>query len=240
MILIITVLAFLSILFFATNDVEASLSDLENIKPADPNRPETESPTTDSTEPDTNSRTQDEAESTQDEAESGVANTQLYQTEENYCNDNVIDDITFQGYAVKVGTNNPDRLYRTPNKDLILGLGGNDLIIGSGDGDIICGGTGDVYLLGESYREIILRQPGSPGNDVIFGQDGKDYIIGGLGNDFLLGGSGDYSIDGAQGNYNDDDDVNDFMDGGRCNDYCEDIALKTFVNCEFEDDGIIK
>ena len=229
------VLSFLSILLFATSAVEASLSDLENIKPSRPINPETESPT------------QDEAEAespTQDEAESGVANTRTYPTEEEYCKVNILneDPKTREDYILKFGTNDADKIYGTPDKDLILGLDGTDLIFGMGNDDIICGGKGDDYIRGESESEpgnkVIIQEPG---NDLIFGQDGKDGLYGGPGNDFLQGSIGnDHLVGDDGGDLNYENDGNDLMDGGADSDGCEDQQGKTFLNCELEWDGIIK
>jgi Ca2+-binding RTX toxin-like protein len=135
----------------------------------------------------------------------------LFPSEENYCNADLVDENTFQGYTIKTGTNNADQLFGTSNKDLILGLDGDDMIYGSGDDDIICGGKGHDYLFGESHPNVIIRQPGNPGKDLIFGQEGNDTINGGPGNDILQGGSGNNFFVGDQGN--------DYILGGGGADY---------------------
>lgn len=93
--LLITIMTCLATLFFAINDVGASLSDLDNIQPPYPIKPETGSPETDSTDP----QTPDQADSdegntrdsikpetgsqTQGEAELEL-NPKTYPTEEKY------------------------------------------------------------------------------------------------------------------------------------------------------------
>jgi Ca2+-binding RTX toxin-like protein len=251
MILLITMLASLSILFFAINAVEASLSDLDNIKPSRPINPET-----DSSQDEAKSPPQEEAESpTQDEAESGVANTRTYPTEEEYCRVNLLDgDSTREGYILKFGTNNDDELYGTPNRDLIFGLDGNDKIYGREGGDIICGGKGNDVIegdpLGYNSDEVFQSKNGDNGDlpksvsaDLIFGQEGEDSILGGEGNDLIQGGTGDDSIYGHYGVWTGGEihnDGNDLIDGGPGDDNCYDHDLKTFLNCEYTDDAIVK
>lgn len=70
--LLITILTCLTTLFFAINDVGASLSDLENIKPTNPIKPEINSSETDSTDPEINSRTQVESESDRENTEGSI------------------------------------------------------------------------------------------------------------------------------------------------------------------------
>lgn len=248
MILVIVMLATLSILLFAVNVVEASLSDLDNIKPTDPIEPERE-PTPQDEEDlerestNNNEFTEPETEPpTQDEVKSGAPNTRTYPTEDKYCQVNFLDgDSTRDGYILKFGTNNDDELYGTPNRDLLFGLDGNDRISGLGNDDIICGGKGDDYIQGESEagNKVKIDQPG---NDLIFGQDGEDNVYGGPGDDVLQGSNGDDHLVGDDGGdliY--ENDGNDLMDGGSgIDDSCEDQQGKTFVNCESKWDGIIK
>ena len=117
--------------------------------------------------------------------DSSILDTEsLSPSEENYCNADLVDDNTYQGYTIKAGTNNADQLSGTPNKDLILGLDGDDQIVGLGEGDIICGGKGNDELYGDlGYKMKVPR----PGKDIIFGQEGNDLIRGGPGSDSTSG-----------------------------------------------------
>ena len=243
MISVIVVLSFLSIPLFAISAVEASLSDLENIKPSSPINPETESPEDDA-----------EADSpTQDEAESGIANTRTYPTEAEYCKVNILneDPKTRGGYILKFGTNSDDELYGTPNRDLLFGLDGNDKIYGLEGQDIICGGKGNDVSYGDppEYNPDEVFQsknediPKSVGADLIFGQEGTDSIYGGVGNDLIQGGTGDDSLYGHNGVWTGGEihnDGNDFIDGGPGDDNCHDHQSQTYVNCEYDDDAIVK
>ena len=121
----------------------------------------------------------------------------LSPSEEIYCNADLVDDNTFQGYAIKAGTNKSDLIAGTINKDLIMGMDGDDQIIGLGEGDIICGGKGNDELYGESGNKMTVPRPGK---DIIFGQEGNDLIRGGPGSDSLQGGSGDDLFLGNEGN----------------------------------------
>lgn len=246
--LVITILTSLSILFFAINAVEASLSDLDNIKPSRPINPETDSPQDEAESP-----PQDEAESpTQDEAESGVANTRTYPTEEEYCQVNLLDrDSTREGYILKFGTNNDDELYGTPNRDLLFGLDGNDKIYGLEGEDIICGGKGNDVSYGDppgyNSDEVFKSKngglPKSVSADLIFGQEGTDTIYGGAGNDLIQGGTGDDSLYGHDGVFTGGEihnDGNDLIDGGPGDDSCHDHQSKTYLNCEYTDSAVVK
>jgi Ca2+-binding RTX toxin-like protein len=254
-------LASLSILFFGISAVDASLSDLDNIKPTDPIEPETESPTEEKEQSDrqgtnTNDFVKPETKPpTQDEAESGLGNTRTYPTEEEYCRVNLLDgDSTREGYILKFGTNNDDELYGTPNRDLIFGLDGNDKIYGREGGDIICGGKGNDVIegdpLGYNSDEVFQSKNGDNGDlpksvsaDLIFGQEGEDSILGGEGNDLIQGGTGDDSIYGHYGVWTGGEihnDGNDLIDGGPGDDNCYDHEWKTFLNCEYTDDAVVK
>ena len=130
--------------------------------------------------------------------DSSIMDTEsLSPSEENYCDADLINENTYQGYTIKAGTNNADLLSGTPNKDLILGLDGDDQIVGLGEGDIICGGKGNDELYGDlGYKMKVPR----PGKDIIFGQEGNDLIRGGPGSDSLQGDSGDDLFWGNEGN----------------------------------------
>ncbi len=238
MILAFILLTSIPILLFGISAVDASLSDLNNIKPTVPIDPETES------------RKGEAESSTQDGT---------YPTESHYCKVDLVDDSTFLGYTIKAGTDNNDQLIGTANKDLILGLDGDDWIHGSGGDDIICGGNGNDHLFGESYPNVIIRQPGNPGKDFIFGQEGNDIINNGEelerdygdAGDILYGGPGDDAITGNDGNDKlsggngkdtlDGGDGKDQLDGGLGDDRCYDNQVETFptfLNCEEGDPAV--
>lgn len=237
MILVVVMLATISILFFALDPVEGSLSDLDNIKPSSPVNPETDSQ-------------QDEAEpALQEEVESGAPNTRTYPTEDEYCKVDILneDPKTREGYILKFGTNNDDELYGTSNRDLILALDGNDKIYGLEGGDIICGGDGSDVAYGDPYISDKLtksqnRELPKGSADLIFGQEGKDAAYGGVGNDLIQGGVGDDYLFGDEGISHGDfnNEGNDLIDGGAGDDSCHDHASKTYLNCEYTDDAVIK
>lgn len=267
--LLITIMTCLATLFFAINDVGASLSDLNNIQPPYPIKPETGSPETDSTDPE-NSETQDQADSdegntrdsitpeTGSETQGGAElelNPKTYPTEEKYCKINILGENPPEGgFVVKIGTNDADELYGTPKSDLILGLDGNDIIFGLGAGDIICGGKGDDVAYGDdeyqgsSSSEITTSRnedlTKSWGHDLIFGQEGKDTVRAGAGNDVLQGGTGDDTLYGHYGVWTGgasiQNDGNDLIDGGPGDDACHDHQSKTYLHCEYKDNAIVK
>lgn len=263
---LIALLACLSPALFALNDAAAALSDLENIKPTSPSETETESDRDNTKESKTDSSEQDESVSdgentnesimsgsqaeTQDGTQSGITDTETYPTEDAYCKINIVEHKQArQGYVLKFGTNNNDKLSGTPNSDLIFGLDGNDIIYGLEGGDIICGGNGNDVIYGDpessSSSEIPKGDlPKSWSQDLIFGQDGDDTIYGGAGSDIIQGGIGEDSLyghngvwTGGQGIHN---DGNDLIDGGPGDDGCHDHQLKTFLNCEYTSDAIVK
>ena len=128
-------------------------------------------------------------------------------TEKNFCSNNLIGKQTFQGYSIISGTNNPDNLNGTTNRDLILGLDGDDKINGLGEGDVICGGKGNDDLRGDTVFDPEEMQNIPPsGKDLIFGQEGNDIILGGAEDDFLYGGAGNDVFYGHQGD--------DYIQGG--------------------------
>ena len=98
--------------------------------------------------------------------------------------------------ATLIGTEGPDRLRGTPEKDVIVGLGGRDQISGDGGNDVICGGgRSDVINPGRG-EDTVYGQGGpdgfypSPGADRIYGGGGDDFLTFGLGRDRLSGGPG--------------------------------------------------
>ena len=78
-----------------------------------------------------------------------------------------------------VGTNGPDEIVGTPNRDVIGALDGNDKVRGLGGKDRICGGKNKDTL------------KGGTGKDKLFGQKGRDRLRGGGAKDVCKGGKGD-------------------------------------------------
>jgi len=116
------------------------------------------------------------------------------------------------------GTEGPDTLTGTAEKDYIYGYGGDDRISGLEEDDRIRGGKGDDTIHGDDGRDRIL---GGSGNDVIFGDDGNDVLIGGPGDDTLTGGLGKDTFRCGEGN----DTVMDFN-------RAEDTINATAAGCE--------
>ena len=122
--------------------------------------------------------------------------------------------------ATIVGTEGFDRIYGTPEDDVIVSLGGRDVIragegndtICSGDGrDKVFGGPGDDWISGGSANDRLI---GQQGDDTLRGEGGRDYLKGSTGSDTIFGGGGnDQLIDGGPGP--------DFLDAGRGVDRCE-------------------
>lgn len=80
-----------------------------------------------------------------------------------------------------VGSEGPDVLHGTPERDVIWGGGGDDEIYGSLGNDLVCGGPGTDVV------------HGGRGNDEVDGGSGDgDRVIGDLGDDKVLGGAGSY------------------------------------------------
>ncbi len=141
------------------------------------------------------------------------------------------------GYAVRRGTNGPDRIRGTRGPDLIFGLGGADVIWGLGGNDIICGGAGADRIYGGHGRDYIdggLGRDtiyggfdadvihGRNGGDLIHGGPGNDWISGDLLDDHLYGDAGDDVLIGAHGT--------DFLHGGEDSDWLRgDTGHDTFV-----------
>jgi Ca2+-binding RTX toxin-like protein len=116
--------------------------------------------------------------------------------------------------AKVVGTDGPDVLRGTPERDVIFAGGGEDEVFGSLGNDLLCGGLGDDLI------------HGGRGNDDVDGGAGTDRVIGDLGDDKIVGGTGDadevagsLGIDRVSGGPGDFDLVHgdygyDRMDGG--------------------------
>jgi Ca2+-binding RTX toxin-like protein len=113
-----------------------------------------------------------------------------------------------------VGTDGPDVLRGTPERDVIFGGGGDDEILGSLGNDLLCGGPGDDLIHGGRGNDEV---DGGPGTDRAIGDLGDDKVMGGpgdadevagsLGIDTLNGGPGDFDL--VHGDYG-----YDRMDGG--------------------------
>jgi Ca2+-binding RTX toxin-like protein len=94
------------------------------------------------------------------------------------------------------GTDGPDTLTGTAEKDYIYGYGGDDMISGLEGGDQIRARDGDDTIHGDQGRDRI--RAGS-GNDLIFGDDGNDVLIAGPGDDTLTGGPGKDTFNCGEG-----------------------------------------
>ncbi|MBW4496095.1 MAG: hypothetical protein KME26_24090 [Oscillatoria princeps RMCB-10] len=98
----------------------------------------------------------------------------------------------------------------------VLGLNGSDYITGSPGVDIINGNQESDTIDGAGGGDLLL---GGQNNDIIFGKQGDDGIAGNKGNDTLYGGEGNDYINGSQ-----DEDIifgelgDDILRGGKGND----------------------
>jgi beta-lactamase superfamily II metal-dependent hydrolase len=81
-----------------------------------------------------------------------------------------------------VGTNGPEVLDGTADKDIICGLRGSDEIAGAGSRDVLIGGAGVDEMLGGGSNDRLL---GNRGNDDLDGGPGRDRCRGGEGKDFF-------------------------------------------------------
>ena len=88
--------------------------------------------------------------------------------------------------ATIVGTDGPDTLHGTADRDVIVALGGADTVYGRDGRDLICGGDGADVLVG------------GPKGDLLVGGDGDDTLRGGLGRDALDDGAGDDVVNGGE------------------------------------------
>jgi Ca2+-binding RTX toxin-like protein len=117
--------------------------------------------------------------------------------------------------AMIIGTEAPDFLRGTPERDVIWGGGGADMISGSLGNDLICGGPGADLIHGGRGNDV--ADGGAGDDDEVIGDLGDDKLIGGTGNadevagslgiDTLNGGRGDFDL--VHGDYG-----YDRMDGG--------------------------
>jgi Ca2+-binding RTX toxin-like protein len=94
--------------------------------------------------------------------------------------------------ATIIGTDQPERIRGTRERDVIVGLGGDDVIIGGRGNDAICGGRGDDKI--RSGRGSDATQ-GDAGNDDVDTGPGYDWLYGEPGNDVLDGGPSNALLD---------------------------------------------
>ncbi len=114
-----------------------------------------------------------------------------------------------------VGTDGPDVLQGTPERDVIWGGEGDDEIHGSLGNDLLCGGPGADLVHGGRGNDVANggagdddRVIGDLGDDHLFGGPGDaDEVAGSLGIDTLNGGGGNFDL--VHGDYG-----YDRMDGG--------------------------
>ena len=94
------------------------------------------------------------------------------------------------------GTDGPDVLQGSVERESIRGRGGADVIYGRGGTDLILGNAGnDVIYLGPGRYRFFANEVewqdvgiGGAGDDRIYGGTGADYLSGGGGNDRLYSG----------------------------------------------------
>ena len=87
-----------------------------------------------------------------------------------------------------IGTQGPDRLDGTPERDVIAGRGGADTILGLEGHDVLCGGADADEIRGGAGADVVW---GGRGEDFLAGGDGHDDLLGGRRLDLLEGGKGD-------------------------------------------------
>ncbi len=88
-----------------------------------------------------------------------------------------------------LGTEGPDKLRGTDERDVILALGGDDRIDGRGGNDVICGGAGRDLIKGGSGADKIFA--GADGRSTQRSDDGIRLMVG----DVVQGGPGGDLID---------------------------------------------
>ena len=84
----------------------------------------------------------------------------------------------------------------TGQRMTVDGNGGSDKVFGSPEDDIIRGGAGNDEIHGDAGNDTIMA---GPDNDVIFGGSGADKLDGDDGRDLIMGGDGDDVISGGAG-----------------------------------------
>jgi Ca2+-binding RTX toxin-like protein len=85
-----------------------------------------------------------------------------------------------------VGTDDPDTINGSEERDRIFGLDGNDTLLGNGGNDRLSGGFGEDTMRGHAGNDHFF---GGRDNDVMNGGSGSDYLASSPGNDKLYGSS---------------------------------------------------
>jgi Ca2+-binding RTX toxin-like protein len=188
--LVFILLTSVPISLFGIGTTEASLSDLDNIKPTKPIEPETDSPT---------EQSDKEGTTTNDLPEAGTETQDKTSTETNQGNDAITSEkdpnlkvrpfinCDLDPSASCVGTEMSDTILGGKYPDQIIGHGGGDWINASGGNDIVYGDGSDDIIYGDKGNDILN---GNDGSDRIFGGDGIDQISGGTGDDRIFDGNG--------------------------------------------------
>ena len=200
MILAYILLTSIPILLFGISPVNASLSDVDNIKPTDPIEPETDSPTKQSDKEGTRTNDLVKPEAgpqIQDETSTGTSQNANVTTSEKKPTLKVRPFINcaLEPGTLCVGTQTADTILGGKYIDQIMGLAGSDWINGSGGHDSVVGHEGDDIIYGEE------------GNDILRGEEGSDKILGGGGMDQILGGPGDDIIFQVHDGFHDEDQI---------------------------------
>jgi Ca2+-binding RTX toxin-like protein len=116
-------------------------------------------------------------------------------------------------YRVQRGTEGPETINGTTDRDGIFAGGGDDIVTGLEAGDCLIGSRGNDVVSGEVGDDLVFGDPGADkvygdaGDDDVRGQGGPDKVYGGDGDDRIRGGAGNDKINPGPGN----DDVK----GGR-------------------------
>jgi hypothetical protein len=115
-------------------------------------------------------------------------------------------EVTCKGrFLTIVGTDGPDEIVGTPNRDVIAALDGNDKVLALGGDDIVCGNRGKDRLLGQDGEDVLKgnrgkdTEKGGADDDTLKGNRGADLLKGKGGEDFLGGGKGDDTCRGGGG-----------------------------------------
>ncbi|HEX6710278.1 MAG TPA: calcium-binding protein [Rubrobacter sp.] len=85
-----------------------------------------------------------------------------------------------------VGTDGPDSIKGSEERDRIFGLGGDDTLLGNGGNDRLTGGSADDTIKGNGGEDRLI---GGPDNDTMNGGTGGDILASSPGNDKLYGSS---------------------------------------------------
>jgi Ca2+-binding RTX toxin-like protein len=85
-----------------------------------------------------------------------------------------------------VGTDNPDTITGSEERDRIFGLDGDDTLLGNGGNDRLSGGFDNDTIKGHGGVDRLI---GGPDNDTMNGGTGSDTLASSRGNDKLYGSS---------------------------------------------------